>query len=68
MSEIDPIEFGKLINAVENLAKEVSSLKDEVDELKGKIHGARGMALGFLFAAGGVGAGAGHLLEKLFKG
>lgn len=68
MSEIDPIEFGKLINAVENLAKEVSSLKDEVDELKGKIHGARGMALGFLLAAGGVGAGAGHLFEKLFKG
>lgn len=68
MSDIDPIEFGKLIKAVENLTMQVASMRTEVDDLKSKMQGARGLAIGFLVAAGGAGAGAAHLLEKIFKG
>lgn len=67
MTEINPVEFGKLINAVETLAGEVVSLRAEVKTMKEQMTGARGIAVGLMLAAGGVGAGATHLAERLFK-
>jgi hypothetical protein len=67
MSDIDPVEFGKLINAVETLTSEVESLRTEVKTMKEQMTGARGVAVGLMLAAGGLGAGATHVLEKLFK-
>jgi flagellar biosynthesis/type III secretory pathway ATPase len=64
MSEINPIEFGKLINAVETLTRQVAELDTKVESLNAQITGGKGMVMGMLFAAGGVGAGAAKLLEK----
>lgn len=67
MSEIDPIQFGQLINQVENLNKTVHKLTEEVDDLKNTISGGRGLAVGLFMAAGGVGAGVTKALEHLFR-
>ena len=64
---ISPVEFGKLINAVETLTFEVESLRSEVKTMKEQMTGARGVAVGLMLAAGGVGAGASHLFERMFK-
>jgi hypothetical protein len=65
MSEIDPIQFGKLLNAVETLTRQVSELDSKVDALNAQITGGKGMVMGLLLTAGGLGAGATKLLEKL---
>jgi hypothetical protein len=65
MSEINPIEFGKLLNAVETLTRQVSELDNKVEVLNSQITGGKGMIMGLLLTAGGLGAGATKLLEKL---
>lgn len=67
MSDIDPVEFGKLLNAVETLTVELESLRNDVKQMREQMTGARGVAIGLMLAAGGVGAGATHVLEKIFK-
>jgi hypothetical protein len=65
MSEINPIEFGKLINAVETLTRQVAELDTKLEALNAQVTGGKGIVMGMLFAAGGLGAGATKLLEKL---
>lgn len=65
--EISPIEFGRLLNAVQNLTTEVESLRKDMSSMKDQITGARGIAVGLMLAAGGVGAGATHLIDKLWR-
>jgi hypothetical protein len=67
MSEIDPIEFGKLLNAVETLEKNVGDLTKQVQSLNNQITGGRGVIIGLMLTAGGLGAGATKLLENFFK-
>lgn len=67
MSEIDPIQFGQLINQVENLNNTVKNLTVEVDDLKQTISGGRGLAIGLFMAAGGIGAGLTKALDHLFR-
>ena len=67
MVDIDPVEFGRLLNAVETLTGEVESLRQDVKQMKEQMTGAKGVAIGLMLAAGGVGAGATHLVERLFK-
>jgi hypothetical protein len=67
MSEIDPIQFGQLINQVENLNKTVHNLTVEVDDLKQTISGGRGLAIGLFMAAGGIGAGLTKAFDSLFR-
>jgi hypothetical protein len=65
MSEINPIEFGKLINAVETLTRQVAELDTKLEALNAQVTGGKGIVMGMLFAAGGLGAGATKLLQKL---
>lgn len=67
MEDINPVEFGKLLNAVQTLTAEVESLRGDVGSLKEQLTGAKGVAWGLMFAAGGIGAGASHLMDKIFK-
>jgi hypothetical protein len=67
MSEIDPIQFGKLINAVETLEANVETLTDQVQKLNHQIAGGRGMAMGLMITAGGLGAGLTKLIEAISK-
>ena len=67
MSEIDPIQFGKLINAVETLEGNVKDLTAQVQSLNNQITGGRGVIIGLMLTAGGLGAGATKILESLLK-
>jgi hypothetical protein len=65
MSDIDPVQFGRLLNAVETLTTQVAELDQKVETLNGQITGGKGVVMGLLITAGGIGAGATKLLEKL---
>jgi hypothetical protein len=67
MTEIDPIQFGKLLNAVETLESNVESLTAQVQQLNTQITGGKGIAMGLMITAGGLGAGLTKLLEALSK-
>jgi len=67
MSEIDPIQFGKLLNAVETLESNVESLTEQVQQLNNQITGGKGVAMGLMITAGGLGAGITKLLEAISK-
>jgi len=65
--EVNPVEFGKLLQAVETLTENVRELKVEVDALKSQLTGGKGLIAGMMVAAGGIGASAKHLLESIVK-
>jgi hypothetical protein len=67
MSEIDPVQFGKLLNAVETLESNVESLTAQVQQLNTQITGGKGIAMGLMITAGGLGAGLTKLLEAISK-
>jgi hypothetical protein len=67
MTEIDPVQFGKLINAVETLETNVTKLTHEVNELNQKISGGKGLMLGLVLTASGLGVGATKIVEALSK-
>jgi hypothetical protein len=65
MSEIDPITFGRLLSSVETLTHQVAELDAKVETLNSQITGGKGLIMGLLITAGGIGAGATKLIEKL---
>lgn len=67
MSDIDPVQFGKLLNAVETLESNVESLTEQVQQLNNQITGGKGVAMGLMITAGGLGAGITKLLEAISK-
>ena len=67
MNEIDPIMFGKMINSIETMTKQIEILTAEVDNLKSTMTGGRGIAIGLMIAAGGLGAGVTKILEHMVK-
>ena len=67
MNEIDPQEFGRLVGAVETLVGQVAHMAREIDEIRNVMNRGKGVVIGMLIAAGGLGAGATHILDKLFK-
>jgi hypothetical protein len=66
-SEIDPVAFGQLVATVGILAIEVTALRMHVETLTGQITSGKGILAGLALAAGGVGAGASHLLDKFLR-
>ncbi len=67
MSEIDPVQFGRLLNAVETLTIQVSDLEVKVDTLNTQITGGKGVIMGLLVAAGSAGAALTKVVEKVFS-
>ena len=65
-NEVNPVEFGKLLQAVESLTETVRELKIEVDQLKAQLTGGKGLVAGLVIAAGGIGASAKHVMDSLF--
>jgi len=66
-NEVNPVEFGKLLQAVETLTANVRELKADVDSLKAQLTGGKGLIAGLMVAAGGIGASAKHVLESVLK-
>lgn len=67
MSEIDPVQFGRLLNAVETLTAQVVDLDEKVDILNEQITGGKGVVMGLLVAAGSAGAALTKVIEKVFQ-
>jgi hypothetical protein len=67
MSDIDPIQFGKLLNAVETLEGNVATLTAQVQALNNQITSGKGVALGLMVTAGGLGAGLTKIIEAISK-
>lgn len=66
-NEVNPVEFGKLLQSVETLTTNVRELKSDVDGLKSQLTGGKGLIAGLLVAAGGIGASVKHVLESILK-
>lgn len=66
-NEIDPVEFGKLVQAVETLTSGQAEIKRDLDDLKATFTGGKVLVAGLMVAAGGIGASAKHLLESILK-
>lgn len=62
----DQIQTGKLISSVETLTHEVNQLRLQVADIRDQMSRGKGVFYGALFAAGGLGAGAGHILDAVF--
>ena len=67
-NEINPVEYGMLVQSVDQLVKAVASLQVTVDDLRTKVTGGRGVFIGMLIAAGGLGAGTTKLIERVLHG
>lgn len=67
MSDVDPVHFGRLINAVDNLEKCVENLTDQVDTLTTQVSSGKGFLVGLSLASAGIGASMSKMLEHLFK-
>lgn len=65
MSEIDPIEYGKLVNSVENLERKVDSLEVDIKHLVAMAERSKG-SLWALMGAASVAGGAISILTDFF--
>lgn len=63
MNEINPIQFGRLLQSVETLTVEITALREDMETMKrGKY-----MLYGIMLAAGGIGAGITKVVESIIK-
>jgi hypothetical protein len=65
MSEIDPVEFGKLIGSMQHLTTSITTLTEKVETLENKLNTGRGFILGMTIAAAGVGGSVGAYIHKI---
>lgn len=59
------LEIGKLIQAVDTLTQEVTTLRGQMEDMSKKVNTGRGLFYGALFAAGSAGAGLSQLLDRI---
>lgn len=67
LRRMDDRLMGELVATVKALNSKVESLETTVTDLSAKMNTGRGVLIGALIAAGGLGAGASQLLERVLK-
>lgn len=67
MSEIDPIEYGKLVNSVENLERKVDSLEVDIKHLVAMAERSKGSLWALMGVASVAGAFISYISEMFFK-
>jgi len=68
MSDIDPVEYGKLLAKVDNLEKSVSALNDKIDDLMAMANQSKGGLWVLISVGGAVGAALTWVAEHFFGG
>jgi len=67
MSEINPIEYGKLVNAVENLEHKVNSMDSDIKKLVAMAERSKGSLWALMGIASVAGAFISYLSEMVFR-
>ena len=64
---MDPVQFGRLIQSVETLTSTINSLRLDVDSLKETRSRGWGILAGVSLIAGGMGSASHAIIDKLLK-
>ena len=67
MADIDPVEYGKLVNAVENLEIKVNTMEADIKKLVAMAERSKGSLWAIMGAASVFGAFITWLAELIFK-
>jgi uncharacterized protein with PhoU and TrkA domain len=67
MTEIDPIEYGKLVNSVENLERKVDSLEVDIKKLVAMAERSKGSLWALMGVASVAGAFISYISEMVFR-
>jgi hypothetical protein len=67
MADIDPVEYGKLVNAVENLENKVNSMDNDIKKLVAMAERSKGSLWAIMGAASVFGGFITWLAELVFK-
>ena len=67
MTEIDPIEYGKLVNSVENLERKVDSLEVDIKKLVAMAERSKGSLWALMGVASVAGAFISYMTELVFR-
>ena len=67
MADIDPIEYGKLVNSVENLELKVSSMEVDIKHLVAMAERSKGSLWALMGVASVAGAFISYITELFFK-
>jgi hypothetical protein len=67
MNEINPVEYGKLVNAVENLEHKVNSMDNDIKRLVAMAERSKGSLWAIMGAASVFGGFVTWLAELFFK-
>jgi uncharacterized protein with PhoU and TrkA domain len=67
MAEIDPIEYGKLVNSVENLERKVDSLEVDIKKLVAMAERSKGSLWALMGVASVAGALISYMTEVVFR-
>lgn len=67
MSDINPVEYGKLVNAVENLENKVNSMDTDIKRLVAMAERSKGSLWALMGVASVAGAFISYLADVFFK-
>lgn len=67
MSDIDPIEYGKLVNSVENLERKVDSLEVDIKHLVAMAERSKGSLWALMGVASVAGAFISYISDMVFR-
>ena len=67
MADIDPIEYGKLVNSVENLELKVSSMEVDIKKLVAMAERSKGSLWALMGVASVAGAIISYMSEIIFR-
>ena len=66
MPDLTDVEIGKMIQAVDQLSKEVDRLTVRLDQMESQLDKGKGVLLGVFVIASGLGAAASTMIQKMF--
>jgi uncharacterized protein with PhoU and TrkA domain len=67
MSDIDPVEYGKLVNSVENLERKVDSLEVDIKKLVAMAERSKGSLWALMGVASVAGAFISYVSDMIFR-
>jgi hypothetical protein len=67
MSDIDPIEYGKLVNSVENLERKVDAMEIDIKKLVSMAERSKGSLWALMGVASVAGAFISYISEMVFR-